>query len=288
MNGYPGNAIAPGQLYVRALYDYDADDRTSLSFRQGDIIQVITQLESGWWDGVIHGVRGWFPSNYCAVVHPPFDDARRMGEDSEAEESGDDYGESEDNTVNGSESQQDGGNEDTQDQAAFWIPQATPDGRLFYFNTLTGESTMELPLEAPTSANETYPRDRTNIFIPEQTRPPAEMMQAGYERDDDTDYASASEAEDASRTRDSKGSSVSYSVPCHRTHIQVKVTQTDAHPSRTGGEGRFCPTVFHQLPQWIRSTPLHHLHARDRIWRKQVLMRPFRPYNKVCRPLELQ
>lgn len=49
-------------LFVRALYDYDADDRTSLSFRQGDLIQVITQLESGWWDGVIHGVRGWFPS----------------------------------------------------------------------------------------------------------------------------------------------------------------------------------------------------------------------------------
>src|SRR4051812_35144569 len=44
-------------MYVRALYDYEADDRTSLSFHEGDIIQVITQLESGWWDGVINGVR---------------------------------------------------------------------------------------------------------------------------------------------------------------------------------------------------------------------------------------
>jgi son of sevenless-like protein len=26
-----------------------------------------------------------------------------------------------------------------------WIPQATVDGRLFYFNTETGESSMELP-----------------------------------------------------------------------------------------------------------------------------------------------
>jgi son of sevenless-like protein len=253
MNGYPGNAVAPGQLYVRALYDYDADDRTSLSFRQGDIIQVITQLESGWWDGVIHGVRGWFPSNYCAVVHPPFEDGRRMGEDSETEESGDEYGDSEDNTVNGGGGNQNGAGEDVQDQAAFWIPQATPDGRLFYFNTLTGESTMELPLEAPTSANETYPRDRTNIFIPDQTRPPAEMMQAGYERDDDTDYASASEAEDASRTRDSKGSSVSDSILCFETRIQLDVAPTNAQSYRTGGEGHTCPTVFHQRPRWTLS-----------------------------------
>ena len=40
MNGYSGTAVPPGGMYVRALYDYDADDRTSLSFKQGDIIQV--------------------------------------------------------------------------------------------------------------------------------------------------------------------------------------------------------------------------------------------------------
>jgi son of sevenless-like protein len=213
MNGFPGTVTAPGQLYVRALYDYEADDRTSLSFRAGEIIQVITQLESGWWDGVLNGVRGWFPSNYCAVVNTSYEDGGRMGAggDSEAEESEEEYGEhslelTPDGALNGHNG---GAVTSSQEEAAFWIPQATPDGRLFYFNTLTGESTMELPLEAPTSANETGPRDRTNIFIPEQTRPPPELMAAGYERDDDTDYASASEAEDVSTTRTSKGSSVS-------------------------------------------------------------------------------
>ena len=83
-----------------------------------------------------------------------------------------------------------------QEEAAFWIPQATPDGRLFYFNTLTGVSTVELPLETPSSSNEMGPRDRSNIDMPERTRPPAERMAGGYEREDDTDYeASASEAE---------------------------------------------------------------------------------------------
>ena len=71
MSTLTGSSIVPGAMYVQALYDYEADDRTSLSFRQGDTIQVITQLESGWWDGVIRGTRGWFPSNYCAVIAGP-------------------------------------------------------------------------------------------------------------------------------------------------------------------------------------------------------------------------
>ncbi|KXS94909.1 hypothetical protein AC578_7661 [Pseudocercospora eumusae] len=211
MNGLAGSTSTSGQLYVRALYDYDADDRTSLSFRQGDIIQVITQLESGWWDGVIHGVRGWFPSNYCAVVTPAYDDGmgNRMGRgDSEAGESGEDDEQHNQFTVNGVRGPSAPSSATQQEEAAFWIPQATPDGRLFYFNTLTGESTMELPLEAPTSVNERGPRDQTNVFIPDQTRPPAEFLHsARYGGDDDTDYASASEAEDASATHGSKASS---------------------------------------------------------------------------------
>ena len=54
----------------------------------------------------------------------------------------------------------------------FWIPQATPDNRLYYFNTRTGESRMELPLETPTSTTETVPRDRLEFSVPEQARPP--------------------------------------------------------------------------------------------------------------------
>ncbi|KAJ4333532.1 cell division cycle- protein [Didymella glomerata] len=202
MNGYSGT-ITPGGMYVKALYDYDADDRTSLSFRQGDIIQVITQLESGWWDGVINGVRGWFPSNYCTVVQRPSesveDDRNHNGVDPSDEHDtqslgGTDYTESDAESLNGNdtmlpiERHTDSRNANTKDEeAAFWIPQATPDGRLFYFNTLTGVSTMELPLESP-AANESGPRDRTNVYIPESSRPPAELLASGtmYDTDDDT------------------------------------------------------------------------------------------------------
>jgi son of sevenless-like protein len=75
-------------FFCRALYDYQAKDASSLSFHKNDIIEVLTQLESGWWDGLLGDERGWFPSNYVqpisdeeaesvlsgsefSVIHPP-------------------------------------------------------------------------------------------------------------------------------------------------------------------------------------------------------------------------
>ena len=217
MNAYSGSTTSPPGMFVRALYDYDADDRTSLSFRQGDVIQVLNQLESGWWDGIINDVRGWFPSNYCAVVNRPEDSGKagqnaggaedslgESGTESEYEE----YEEEISTNVRDDVTRPTTGTAETQEQeeAAFWIPQATPDGRLFYFNTLTGVSTMELPLETPTSVNETGPRDRMNIRVPDQTKPPPEMMARGFERDEEDEATSASEAEGESLVLASRGS----------------------------------------------------------------------------------
>ncbi|TFY81918.1 hypothetical protein EWM64_g2092 [Hericium alpestre] len=63
----------PDQQYIatffcRALYDYQSADDSSLSFRKGDIIEVLTRLETGWWDGLLGDERGWFPSNYVVVI----------------------------------------------------------------------------------------------------------------------------------------------------------------------------------------------------------------------------
>ncbi|KAJ5648130.1 hypothetical protein N7490_004502 [Penicillium lividum] len=220
-----GYAVSPEPpaLFVRAMYDYDADDHTSLSFRRGDIIQVLNQLDTGWWDGVIDNVRGWFPSNYCTVITEADDFGEQMlhGHDEEdmSGESGpeDDYGNGHDED---DELDSEGNSRDSQhilpiegipgqqeqEEAAFWIPQATPDGRLFYFNTLTGYSTMELPFENPTAANENGPRDRTNFFVPDQTRPPPELMARGFERDEDEYDGSASEAEGESLMLNSRDS----------------------------------------------------------------------------------
>ena len=198
-------------MYVRALYDYETDDRTSLSFRQGDTIQVITQLASGWWDGVINGVRGWFPSNYCVVITGPEDSlARSEQQQLQAEaysaESGteDEYEDTNGHAGHdGSRQSNDVAENREQEEAVFWIPQATPDGKLYYFNTRTGRTAMELPMEAPTSAEETGPADRMNINVPDQTRAPAEIIIGGFEcpesEYDETDSASEIDGDSASR-----------------------------------------------------------------------------------------
>lgn len=190
MNGIVGTA-PPGAMYVRALYDYEADDRTSLSFHEGDVIQVITQLESGWWDGVINGVRGWFPSNYCQIISSndelPDTDQQDSGSVDTVEEEYDDdpYDDDEGDTSELEELPLEGTTIGDKSKADYWIPQATPDGRLFYYNTMTGESSSELPLESPSSVTENGPRDRMNVNIPDRTRPPPELMARGMMQDED-------------------------------------------------------------------------------------------------------
>ncbi|KAK3295536.1 ras guanine nucleotide exchange factor domain-containing protein [Chaetomium fimeti] len=205
MNGIVGSA-PPGAMYVRALYDYEADDRTSLSFHEGDTIQVITRLESGWWDGVINGVRGWFPSNYCQIITSPDEmpdledagDTERLDDELDEQEAYEEALDEDDisDHDDGEELPLEGTDGD-RSRADFWIPQATPDGRLFYYNTMTGESSMELPLESPSSLNETGPRDRMNVGIPDRTRPPPEMIARGLTQDEEeeSDVNSASELE---------------------------------------------------------------------------------------------
>lgn len=262
MNGLLGNAPQT-VMYVRALYDYEADDRTSLSFHEGDLIQVITQLESGWWDGVINGVRGWFPSNYCQVVSGPEDalDGKAsvvgMGIDDDIDEEEDEEEEYEEQYDDeGEESERDecshlpatGGNSNGRPGADFWIPQATPDGRLFYFNTETGESSMELPLESPSSSTEMGPRDRMNVNIPEKTRPPAELMARGYinETDDESEGNSASELDGESIMLASKSSFV-----C--CLLNVDISSLLMHFSHGRSVGLNYLKACLQLRPWTRS-----------------------------------
>lgn len=59
-------------FFVKAAYNYKTDDQSSLSFVVGDVIEVLTTLESGWWDGLLGNERGWFPSNHVSLEHLVF------------------------------------------------------------------------------------------------------------------------------------------------------------------------------------------------------------------------
>uniref|UniRef100_A0A8D0G3C3 Myosin IEb n=1 Tax=Sphenodon punctatus TaxID=8508 RepID=A0A8D0G3C3_SPHPU len=48
----------------RALYAYDAQDTDELSFNANELIEILREDASGWWQGRIRGKEGLFPGNY--------------------------------------------------------------------------------------------------------------------------------------------------------------------------------------------------------------------------------
>ena len=60
-----------GKGYVRGTFDYEAADAGELGFHTGDIITVLSQDESGWWQGELNGATGWFPANFTEACPAP-------------------------------------------------------------------------------------------------------------------------------------------------------------------------------------------------------------------------
>ncbi len=58
--------VTDGNLYVRALYDYEATSDEELSFQEGQLIRIIRKaqdsIDDGWWEGEANGKTGVFPS----------------------------------------------------------------------------------------------------------------------------------------------------------------------------------------------------------------------------------
>lgn len=206
MEGYP-DTVVPEATWVRALYDYESDDQTSLSFRGKQIIQVLNQLDSGWWDGIINGQRGWFPSNYCEMMSleesRQLDHALHAGTlDLQMEGGGVLMGDGQNYTgaaparTSQSRPFSNGFDGRDQEEAAFWIPQCTEDGTLFYFNTLTGLTKMTLPLESPTAAQGAEEEDDARQETEKERMNGAERLHKEEEADQ-----SGSEMEDLSRSQ---------------------------------------------------------------------------------------
>lgn len=59
------------QMCVRALYDYQAEDESELSFELGDIIRDVEAVDKSWWRGWSQdGRQGLFPANYVETISP--------------------------------------------------------------------------------------------------------------------------------------------------------------------------------------------------------------------------
>lgn len=60
---------AEQQMCVRALYDYQAEDESEISFEPGDIITDVETVDKAWWRGWSKdGRQGLFPANYVETI----------------------------------------------------------------------------------------------------------------------------------------------------------------------------------------------------------------------------
>ncbi|KAG9128391.1 hypothetical protein FRC07_014805 [Ceratobasidium sp. 392] len=57
-------------LRGEAKWDYESGDPADLSFRAGDIIEIVEETSEDWWVGRINGKQGMFPSNRCTKIEP--------------------------------------------------------------------------------------------------------------------------------------------------------------------------------------------------------------------------
>jgi len=57
--------------WVRAMYDYNAEEPDELAFKEGAIIKLKYQDKSGWWTGELEGNTGLFPGNYVEFCFEP-------------------------------------------------------------------------------------------------------------------------------------------------------------------------------------------------------------------------
>ncbi|TKA50158.1 hypothetical protein B0A49_10978 [Cryomyces minteri] len=59
----------PAMETVTALYDYEAQAEGDLSFRTGEVIEIVqrTQNDNEWWTGKIGTRQGQFPGNYVRL-----------------------------------------------------------------------------------------------------------------------------------------------------------------------------------------------------------------------------
>ncbi|ORY03599.1 ras GEF [Basidiobolus meristosporus CBS 931.73] len=126
---------------VRALYDFDSADDSSLKFKKGDVIEVITRLDSGWWDGLCNGIRGWFPSEFVVPL-----EAEEVEHDEQGNEQ--EYFNQVDPSTNRKLShtysvEESYGNEINLPEN--WITHSAEDGTFWYYNSVTKETRWSYP-----------------------------------------------------------------------------------------------------------------------------------------------
>uniref|UniRef100_A0A8C8EWP3 Growth arrest specific 7 n=1 Tax=Oncorhynchus tshawytscha TaxID=74940 RepID=A0A8C8EWP3_ONCTS len=110
--------------YCKSLYSFSGDQhQQGLTFEVGEIIKIVQPLPGGWWEGELDGVRGWFPASYVQVLEKTASMTSLPVED---------LGEP---------------------LPQHWKCYMSPQGRHYYVNTASNETTWERPSSVPGTPN---------------------------------------------------------------------------------------------------------------------------------------
>ncbi|KAG8745135.1 hypothetical protein FRC10_008746 [Ceratobasidium sp. 414] len=64
----PPPVRAPSVPKAEAKWDYESKDPADLSFKAGDIIEIVEEPSEDWWVGRLNRRQGMFPSNRCTKI----------------------------------------------------------------------------------------------------------------------------------------------------------------------------------------------------------------------------
>ncbi|KAF9181264.1 HOG (high osmolarity glycerol) pathway protein [Haplosporangium sp. Z 767] len=56
------------QGHARGLYDFDAENSSELSFKEGDVLYIYSRQFPGWFLGEMNGAQGLVPENYVELI----------------------------------------------------------------------------------------------------------------------------------------------------------------------------------------------------------------------------